>query len=211
MFITVFKKACHWTLSLDNWIQSTPSQLFCLRSSLILSSHLRIGLPSDPFLSGFRIKFCINFLSSHAFSTSPFPILPDFIVIMLIDEECKFWSSSLFIFLHPPVTSYPLGPDILLNTLFLDTLNLCSSLRLRAHVTHQYKTARKIIVLHILIFRFLDRRQNTLNRMIASILIFSVSFWIQFWFFTVIPKCVNFATFYNNLSTIFILWFCPAC
>jgi len=43
-----------------------------------------------------------------------------------------------------------LGPNIL-SILFLNTLNLCSSLRIRDQIVHQYKTG-KIIVLDILKF-----------------------------------------------------------
>jgi hypothetical protein len=53
-----------------------------------------------------------------------------------------------------------LGPNILLSTLFSNTLNLCSSLKVRDKVSHPYKTRCKIIVLYILIFTFLDSRRE---------------------------------------------------
>jgi hypothetical protein len=40
-----------------------------------------------------------------------------------------------------------LGPNILLSTLFSNTLNLCSSLNVRDQISHPYKTTGKIIVL----------------------------------------------------------------
>jgi polysaccharide pyruvyl transferase WcaK-like protein len=40
-------------------------------------------------------------------------------------------------------TSSPLGPNILLSTLFSNTLNLCSSLSVRDHVSHPYKKDKK--------------------------------------------------------------------
>jgi phosphate starvation-inducible membrane PsiE len=63
-------------------------------------------------------------------------------------------------FLQPPVTSSLLGRNILLSTLFSNTLNLCSSLYVRDQVPHSYKTTDKITVSYILIFEFLDSRRE---------------------------------------------------
>jgi hypothetical protein len=41
--------------------------------------------------------------------------------------------------LHSPVTSSVLGPNILLSTLFSNTLNLSSSLSVRDQISHPYK------------------------------------------------------------------------
>jgi hypothetical protein len=51
--------------------------------------------------------------------------------------------------LSPPL----FGPNILFNT-----LGLCSSLTVRDHVSHPYRTTGKIIVLYILTFTFFDSR-----------------------------------------------------
>jgi hypothetical protein len=53
-----------------------------------------------------------------------------------------------------------LVPNILLSTMFSDTLSLCYSLIVTNHVTHQYRTTSKITVLHILIFTFFDSRRE---------------------------------------------------
>jgi hypothetical protein len=63
-------------------------------------------------------------------------------------------------FLHSPVTSSLFGPNILLSTLFSNTLSQCSSLNVRDQVLHLYRTTGKIIVLYILILTFFDSRQE---------------------------------------------------
>jgi hypothetical protein len=59
------------------------------------------------------------------------------------------------------VTSSLFGLSILLSTLFSNILSLCSSLSVRDQVSHPYKTAGKIIVVYIHIFRFFDNRRKT--------------------------------------------------
>jgi hypothetical protein len=48
-----------------------------------------------------------------------------------------------------------LGPNILLSTLFSNTLSLCSSLSVRDQVSHPYRTTGKVIVLYTLIFHII--------------------------------------------------------
>jgi hypothetical protein len=62
-------------------------------------------------------------------------------------------SSSLCSFLYF-VTSSVLGTNILISTLFSNTLSLRSSLNVIDQVSYPYKTTFKIIVLRILIFVF---------------------------------------------------------
>jgi len=50
MFITLFTSARHLSLSWIRSIQSTPPHPTSRRSMFILSSHLRLGLPSGSFL-----------------------------------------------------------------------------------------------------------------------------------------------------------------
>jgi len=66
------------------------------------------------------------------------------------------WGFSLCSFLHSPVTSSHLGPNILLSTLFSNTLSLLSFFSVNDLDSQPYKTAKKNIILYVLIFIFLD-------------------------------------------------------
>jgi hypothetical protein len=52
-------------------------------------------------------------------------ILLHLIILIILRKWYKLWSSSLWSFLQPPVTSSLFGPNILLSTLFSNTLSLC--------------------------------------------------------------------------------------
>jgi hypothetical protein len=79
--------------------------------------------------------------------------------IMTVGDGYKPWRSLLCNFLHSPVTSSVFDPNIILRTLFSNTLSLCSSLNVRDQVSHPYKKGR-IMVLYIWTFTFLDSRRD---------------------------------------------------
>jgi hypothetical protein len=54
----------HWSLSTARSIQSIPTRLISLRSILIWSTHLRLGLPSGLFPFGFPTNILYESLSS---------------------------------------------------------------------------------------------------------------------------------------------------
>jgi hypothetical protein len=76
-FITAFTSARHLSLPSANPIQSTPPHLTSLRSILILSYHLRLGLPSGLFPSGFPTKTLYTPLSSPIRPVRPTCLYPD--------------------------------------------------------------------------------------------------------------------------------------
>jgi len=78
-------------------------------------------------------------------------ILLDLIIRIMFGEEYRSRSSSICNFLYYPITSSLLRPNILLNTLFSNTLSLHSSLNVSDHVPYPCKTIGKIIDLYILI------------------------------------------------------------
>ena len=104
-FITAFTSARHLSLSWASSIQSMPPHPTSWRSILILSSHLRLGLPSGLFPSVFPTKTLHTPLLSPIRATCPAHlILLDFINRKIFGEQYRSLCSSLCSFLHSSVT-----------------------------------------------------------------------------------------------------------
>ena len=100
-FITALTSVRHLSLSWANPIQSTDPHPTSCRSILILSTHLRLALPSGLFPSGFPTNTLYTALSSPIRATCPAHlILLDFITPTILCEVYKSLSSSLCSLLH---------------------------------------------------------------------------------------------------------------
>jgi hypothetical protein len=86
-FITVFT-TIKWSLSWSRWIQSIPAYFISLRSILILSSHLHLGLPNGSLLQVFPPKHSVE-LSFPMCATCPAHL-----ILPVSGEKYKLWSSS---------------------------------------------------------------------------------------------------------------------
>ena len=131
-------------------------------TSHFLKIHFNIILPSTPwsskwpsglFPSGFPTKTLYTTILSSIRATCPaHPILLYFTTRTILGKEYRSLSSSLCSFLHSPLTSSLLGPNIPLNTQFSNNLTLRSSFNVSDQVSHPYNTTGKLIVLYILNF-----------------------------------------------------------
>jgi hypothetical protein len=128
-------------------------------SSYLSQNHLNI-IHQPPFWS---CKWAVSIWLFHQqpkrvpvlpiSATCPIHLIPlDLIILLTLGEEYESWSSSLCSFLRPSVSPSLLGPNILLSTLFSNTLSLCSSLNVRDRVSHPYRATHKQIQFYNLHF-----------------------------------------------------------
>ena len=105
-FITAFTNARQLSLSWASSIQSINPHPTSWRSILILSSRLRLGLPSGLFPSGFPTKTLYTPIFSPIRATCPAHLIPlDFINRTIVGEEYRSLSSSLCSLHFPPLRS----------------------------------------------------------------------------------------------------------
>ena len=123
--------------------QPNPVQI---PTSHLLEIHSNIIYPSTPWSPRWSLSLHfpqqdpIHPLSPVIRVTCPAHlILLDFITCTMLGEVYKSFSSSLCILLHSPITLSLLCPNILLNTVFSNTLSFLSSRNVSDQVSHPYK------------------------------------------------------------------------
>ena len=115
-----------------------------LGSILILSSHLRLGLPNDLFPVGLPINILKALLPSSIITKWLANLnLLDLTILNILRKRYKIWSSSLWSLLHSPFSSL-LCSNICLRFLLRNALSPYSSLDVLKHVQ------QKIIVSFLL-------------------------------------------------------------
>ena len=127
-------------------ILSHIDTVIALTNHYFLKFHLNINLPSTPASPKWSLS--LRFPHQNPVYASLLPIratcpahlILDFITRTILGEEYRSLSSSLCSFLYSPVTSYLLGPNILLSTLFSNTFSLRSSPKVSDQDSHPYTT-----------------------------------------------------------------------
>ena len=92
-------------------------------------------------------------------------------------------------------------------------------LLVRDQVLHPYKTSFKVIVVCILIFTFVGSKLHSRwfctrwqQAFPKCTLLLLISFWMQFWYVSVIHKYLNFPhTSKGFITCVYVLWFCAGC
>lgn len=117
-----------------NWIQSTSSQTIYLNSIpiSILTCHLHQCLPHDFYTSGFLTKVLYALLIAPMCVACFAHLIFCNLISIIFDSEYKLWSCSLCNFLHSLINISLWVSNILLSILFSDTLNIFSSLSIKA-------------------------------------------------------------------------------
>ena len=115
---------CKWLLPVPVLSQIKPVHAPHPSSwrSIFIFSHLCLGLPSGLFPSGFPTKTLFTSLLSPLPATCFTHLILCLITQIVLGEQYRSLSYVLCSFVHSPVTSSLLGPNMSISTLFWNTL-----------------------------------------------------------------------------------------
>ena len=138
-FTTAFASARHLSLTWASSIQSMPSIPPLEDPSQYYSPIYAWVFQVTSFPQVAPLKLSTPLLSPIRATYLVHLILSDLTNQIIFGEEYRSLSSSSCSFLHSPVISFLLSPNILLNTLFSNTIRLLSSLNVSNQVSHPHK------------------------------------------------------------------------
>ena len=127
----------------------------------IIFPSLHLGLHESIFPSGFPTKTLYTFLHCSICATYPAHLSRlDLRFVIVLGKQYNACSSALCNFLYSPVLSL-LAQNIFLSTLFSNTLNLCTSLKVRDQVSQTYDWLYNCFI--FINFQFLGMQAGQLN------------------------------------------------